>query len=99
MTPGPLTRQLDVSTKYKSARLEAQREHGNNDLFHNFFDTECLPTSGLMTSDRLCDQVLHIVIAGNLSFSQAENPELVALLKNAYPACNIVLFWEFGAEP
>ena len=39
MTPGLLTRHLDVFTKYKSARLEAWRQHGNNDLFHNFFDT------------------------------------------------------------
>jgi hypothetical protein len=72
--------------------MEAQREQYNNnnpDLFHNFFESERLPTNGLMNSERLCDQVLRIVISGNLSFSQAENPELIALLKNAYPACNI----------
>src|SRR5215510_3711262 len=42
-----------------------------------------------MTSDKLCQQVLHIILAGNLSFSQAENPELIALLRNAYPNVNI----------
>src|SRR5947199_9968472 len=88
MTPCPLTGHLNVCTKYKTARLEARHEHGNNDLFHNFFDTERLPTSSLMTSDRLCDQVLHI-IAGNLSFSQAENPEIVASLENIYLTYNI----------
>ena len=81
---------IDVCIKYKTARLEAQRETNNShDLFHNFFDIQYLPTSGLMNSDRFCDQILQIVIAGNLSFSQAENPELVALLKNAYPTCKI----------
>jgi hypothetical protein len=59
------------------------------DLFHSFFESERLPTDGLMNSDRLCEQVLRIIISGNLSFSQAENPELIALLKNAYPSCNI----------
>ena len=60
MTPGPLTRHLDICTKYKNAQMQAQREQHNDllDLFKNFFDTERLPTSGLMNSDYLCDQVL-----------------------------------------
>lgn len=40
-----------------------------------------------MTSEKLCEQVLRIIAAGNLSFSFAENPEFVALLQQAYPAC------------
>jgi len=38
-----------------------------------------------MTSEKLCEQVLHIVISGNHSFSLAENTALVALLRHAYP--------------
>ena len=72
--------------------MKAQRGQCGNenpDLFYNIFVSERLTTNGIMNSDRLCDQVLRIVISGNLSFSQAENPELVALLKNAYSTCNI----------
>jgi len=41
-----------------------------------------------MTTDRLCESVLRILIVGNLSFGQAENPKLVELLKEAFPQCN-----------
>jgi len=41
-----------------------------------------------MTSERLCESVLQFIIVGNLSFSQADNPKLVALLKEAFPNCN-----------
>ena len=37
-----------------------------------------------MTFEKLCEQVLHIICTGNLSFSQAENPELIKLLCHAY---------------
>ena len=39
----------------------------------------------VMSRDRLKERVLRIIIAGNLSFSFAENPEFVDLLKDAYP--------------
>jgi len=39
----------------------------------------------VMSKDRLKERVLRIIIAGNLSFSFAENPEFVDLLKDAYP--------------
>ena len=90
MSPGPLTRHLETCLKYKTARSEAQhgRYNDNNaDHFHNFFESECVTSNSIMNSDRLCDQVLRIIISGNLSFSQAENPEFIALLKNAYPSC------------
>ena len=40
-----------------------------------------------MTTTKLREQVLNIIIAGNLSFSQVENPALVSLLKDAYLDC------------
>jgi hypothetical protein len=57
----------------------------------NFLATspDVLPTRGAMTSNKLCEQVLRIIAAGNLSFSFAENPEFVALLRHAYPDCSI----------
>jgi hypothetical protein len=68
----------------------AKQSSANFNLFESFFASEDnLPTSGVMTSDKLCEQVLRIILAGNLSFSQAENVELVALLRNAYPNVNI----------
>ena len=39
----------------------------------------------VMNRDRLKERVLRIIIAGNLSFSFAENPEFVDLLNDAYP--------------
>jgi hypothetical protein len=48
-----------------------------------------IPTRGLMTSEKLCETALRIIVAGNLPFSHAENPELVANWKHAYPSCNI----------
>ena len=42
-----------------------------------------------LTSTKLCEQVLRIIVAGNLSFSFAENPEFVALLQHAYRDCDI----------
>ena len=38
-----------------------------------------------MTNDRLAEQVLRIIIAGNLSFLHSENPEFIAFVKHAYP--------------
>src|SRR5438552_18279745 len=70
MHPGPLARHLDMCTKIK---LRERKLSVNNttttDIFHNFFESERLLTNGLMNSDRLCEQVLQIVISGNLSFS------------------------------
>ncbi len=40
-------------------------------------------------STKLCEQILRMIAAGNLSFSFAENPEFVALLRHAYPGCTI----------
>jgi hypothetical protein len=42
----------------------------------------------IMTTSRLQEQVLRIVIAGNLSFYFAENEEFKVLLKDAYPDCS-----------
>jgi hypothetical protein len=53
-------------------------------MFKDFFAAQRKP----MTTDRLCESVLQILIVGNLSFNQAENPKLVALLKEAFPQCN-----------
>jgi len=41
-----------------------------------------------MTNQLLAEKVLRMIVAGNLPFAQAENPEFVALLKHAYPSLN-----------
>jgi len=56
------------------------------DLFEDFFNTNRQPKA--MTSDRLCELVLQIIVAGNLSFRQAENPKLQELLTLAFPSCD-----------
>lgn len=45
--------------------------------------------SKVMTNDRLCERVLRVIVAGNLSFSQAENPELRSLLAEGFPDCDL----------
>jgi hypothetical protein len=42
----------------------------------------------VITKDRLKEKVLRIIVAGNLPFSFAEQPEFQQLLTDAYPDCN-----------
>ena len=42
-----------------------------------------------MTDDRLCESVLQVIVVGNLSFRQAENPALQSLLTEAFPSCSL----------
>jgi len=81
-----MRKHLDGCTKYKMVECENQ---SGQDLFADFFSSAGRPTLGLMTDDKLCEQVLRIITEGNLSFSQAENVELTALLKHAYPGVSI----------
>ena len=86
MSTSSLRKHLGTCNKIKLAK----QSPANLNLFKSFFASEDnLPTSGVMISDKLYEQVLRIILAGNLSFSQVENPELVALLRNAYPDANI----------
>ena len=57
------------------------------DLFEDFFKGNRQPKA--MTSDRLCESVLKLIVAGNLSFRQAENPALQDLLQEAFPSCTL----------
>jgi hypothetical protein len=84
---GAMKKYLETCFRYQAAQNEATRlEKGDGpDHLFNFGDSEKFPTSGAMTQRKLCEQVLRIITAGNLSFSQAENPELLALERHAYP--------------
>jgi len=99
-TPKNLNEHLERCDKYKAWRRtnpssDYEDEHMNHSATKNILDdylmspSDILPTKGTMTSAKLCEQVLRIIVAGNLSFSFAENPEFVALLRHAYPDCNI----------
>ena len=55
------------------------------DLFGEFFARHQEP----MTSERLCEMVLQIIVVGNLSFRQAENPALVQLLNEGWSALKL----------
>jgi len=56
------------------------------DLFDDFFKAH---PHVAVTSDRLCESVLQVIVAGNLSFHQAENPALQMLLKEGFLSCNL----------
>jgi len=97
-TPKNLKEHLERCTKYKAWRRanpsdDLEDEHLDHNASENIFENfltlspEILPTRGAMTSTKLCEQVLRIIAAGNLSFSFAENPEFIALLRHAYPDC------------
>ena len=99
-TPKNLNEHLERCDKYKAWRRanpssDCEDEHVNHTARKNIFgdyltsSSDILPTRGAMTSTKLCEQVLRIIIAGNLGFSFAENPEFAALLRHAYPDCNI----------
>ena len=99
-TPKNLNEHLERCEKYKAWRRtnpssDYEDEHMNHSTTKTILDdflmspSDILPTKGAMTSAKLCEQVLRIIVAGNLSFSFAENPEFVALLRHAYPDCNI----------
>lgn len=85
-----MTRHLHACVKYK--QISSQVDKSN--ILHLFENTnaighDALPTQGTMTTAKLSEQVLRMIVAGSLSFSFAENPEFVALLKHAYPHCSI----------
>jgi hypothetical protein len=42
-------------------------------------------TEAMMTSEKLCERLLRVAIAGNISFRAATNPELIELLSEAWP--------------
>lgn len=80
-------RRANPSTDHEEYINRTAPKHFLND--YRTSSSDILPTKGVMTSVKLCEQVLRIIVAGNLSFSFAENPEFVALLRHAYPDCNI----------
>ena len=99
-TPKNLNEHLERCQKFKVWRCtdpsgNNEDEHLNRVPPKSVLDdylsspSDILPTRGAMTSAKLCEQVLRIIVAGNLSFSFAENPEFIALLQHAYPDCNI----------
>jgi hypothetical protein len=64
----------------------SNNEDGDGNLFINVLSASNNHPR-IMTNERLAESVLHIIIAGNLSFSFAENKEFTDLLKHAYPMC------------
>ena len=95
-TPKNLKEHLERCAKYKAWRRanpsnDPEGDHvdrnASENIVKNFLasSSEILPTRGAMTSTKLCEQVLRIIAAGNLSFSFAENPKFIALLRHAYP--------------
>jgi len=84
---------LERCGKYKAGEHERIRsdpdssEPPYSDFFRDVRSSDN-PTRGIMTADKLCEQMLRVITEGNLPFSQVENVELVALLKHAYPDLN-----------
>ena len=95
-----LNKHLEHCSKYKAWRRanpsnDCEDERVNHAAPRNTLNdyltslSDILPTRGAMTSTKLCEQVLRIIVAGNLSFSFTENPEFIALLRHAYLDCDI----------
>ena len=83
-----MKKHLAGCSKYKAAERLHRNGQPDSDLFAGLFDNDIRPDLGLMTQDKLCEQVLRIIAEGNLPFSHAENSELVILLKHAYSTLN-----------
>lgn len=87
-SPTNMAKHLKGCFKYQ-AYLRDQRVNdpqSHVDSFTDFFN-DVHPTRPVMTTELLCEKVLRIIVAGNLAFAQAENAELVDLLKDSYPDC------------
>jgi len=80
-----LHKHLDNCHKHRAyLRAQAGEEPivpGQKDLIYDFMGWVNVRRREVMTTDRLKEKVLRINIDGNLSFSHADNPEFVELLK------------------
>jgi hypothetical protein len=82
-SPGQITKHIgEQCPSRKKIKLRHVEKAG--DPFEEFFNLK-----KPMTTERLCETVLNIIVEGNLSFRQAENPALQNLLREAFPTCSI----------
>ena len=80
-----MKKHLKMCSKYKAVQWTNGSENCIDLLGELFLD---IPRRRpVMTSELLLEKALRIVIAGNESFSQVENPEFVDLLKDASLDC------------
>jgi len=86
-SPSTLSKHLESCIPYLRAKRERTREDYASTLDQLWGIKEDASDSitGSMTDEKLREQVLRIIIDGNLSFAQAENEELQKLLRHAYP--------------
>ena len=83
MSTHNLNTHLGSCFKYK--RGEAKQQVDEEGTVNNLNDLWGAHDRTPMTNNRLAEQVLRIIIAGNLSFLHTENPEFVTFVKHAYP--------------
>ena len=83
-----MKKHLAGCSKYKAAERLHRNGQPDSNLFAGLFDNDTCPDLGLMTQDKLCEQVLCIIMEENLPFSHAENSELVIHLKHMYSTLN-----------
>jgi len=79
-SPGLIKKHLDRCSQYQD-KINGKQA----DPFADFFACQRKP----MTSERLCEGVLKIIIVGNLSFHQAENMSLYELLNEGWSALKL----------
>jgi hypothetical protein len=72
-----MSRHLKVCRQYKQTQTDRSVEERARE---DFWNQRCL-----MSRSQLAEQILRIVIVGDLSFNFAENPALHAFLKISYP--------------
>jgi hypothetical protein len=70
-------------------RQAGELPSNSTDLLADFLGWEHPRVRPVMTSEILKEQLLRIIISGNLPFSFVGNKELQSVLKQAYPDCAI----------
>ena len=86
-----MTKHLKGCTLYQKSVRRSDTEStssSNRQSVMELLNSKESDPNQVMSRDRLKDRVLRIIVSGNLPLSFADNTELRALLKDAYPDCS-----------
>lgn len=79
----------DPYQKLVAQRRGQEREHPQNQFINELMGWTDPTRAPVMTSLLLKERVLRILISGNLPFAFVENSELISLMRDAYPSCEM----------
>ena len=86
-----MTKHLKGCTLYQKSGRRSDTEStssSNRQSVMELLNSKESDPNQVMSRDRLKERVLRIIVSGNLPLSFADNTELRALLKDAYPDCS-----------